>query len=122
MLYLSVKSLSINSLEWKRLDDCCLASNGRMHPNINTALAYIYTDTEDSQWNTPFTGRPESIAGWINYFPKGNDNLQIKVILHTRFAKQPDPEYTENWVVETALAFQIHQRFSQHKLQSPRKS
>jgi len=75
-----------------------VATNGRLHPNINTDLAYIYTDTEDSQWNTPFTGRPDSIAGWIKYFPKENDTLQIKVTLHTGFAKQPDPDYTENWI------------------------
>ena len=77
-----------------------VVTNGRMHPDINTALAYIYTDTEDSQWNTPFTGKPDSITGWINYFPKGNDTLQIKVILHAGYAQQPDPEYTENWVAE----------------------
>lgn len=75
-----------------------VATNGRMHPNINTDLAYIYTDTEDSQWNTPFTARPDSISGWIKYTPQGDDTLQIKVVLHKGPGKIPDPDYAENWV------------------------
>lgn len=75
-----------------------VATNGRMHPNINTALAYIYTDTEDGQWNTPFTARPDSITGWIKYTPQGEDTLQIKVVLHRGPGKTPDADYAENWV------------------------
>jgi hypothetical protein len=75
-----------------------VATNGRIHAVINAAEAYSYTDTEDSQWNTPFTGSPDSIAGWVKYTPQGNDTLQIKVNLHRGFGKQPDADYTENWV------------------------
>lgn len=75
-----------------------VATNGRMHPDLITDLAYIYTDTKDSQWNTPFTGRPDSITGWIKYTPSGDDTLQIKVTLHGPIGKLPDPDYLDNWV------------------------
>lgn len=85
-----------------------VATNGRMHPNINTALAYMYTDPEDGQWNTPFTGRPDSIAGWINYSPQENDTLQIQAVLHQGFGKRPDPDYMENWIGEAVYETPEH--------------
>jgi len=75
-----------------------VATNGLIHPDINPELAYIFTDTLDSQWNTPFNARPDSIAGWFKYAPQGNDTLEVEVVLHRDFGKQPDEEYTENWI------------------------
>jgi hypothetical protein len=75
-----------------------VATNGRIHPNINPQLAYIFSDTLDGQWNTPLNTRPDSIAGWFKYAPQGNDTLQIKVNLHRGFGKQPDTEFTNNWI------------------------
>ena len=75
-----------------------VATNGRIHPDFNTSLAYIYTDTLDEQWNTPLTGRPDSIVGWFKYSPLGDDTLQVKVSLHQGFGKQPDTAYTDNWI------------------------
>jgi hypothetical protein len=75
-----------------------VVTNGRIHPDFNTQLAYIYTDTLDDQWNTPFEARPDSIAGWFNYDPQGEDSLQVMVILHRGFGKQPDAEITDSWV------------------------
>ena len=75
-----------------------VATNGRMHPDFNIEASYIYTDTLDDQWNTPITARPDSIAGWFRYMPQGEDTLQVKVNLHQGFGKQPDAEYTENWI------------------------
>ncbi|MFO7670388.1 MAG: PCMD domain-containing protein [Bacteroidales bacterium] len=77
-----------------------VATNGRLHPSIISADSYIFTDTIDGQWNTPFTGRPDSLAGWFNYSPQGGDNFQIQVTLHQGFGKRPDPDDTENWVAE----------------------
>lgn len=74
------------------------ATNGRVHPNITTSLAYMYTDTLNSAWNTPFTARPDSIAGWYKYAPQGDDSLQVKVTLHRGFGKAPDAEYTDHWI------------------------
>jgi len=75
-----------------------VATNGRVHPNFDPSLAYIYTDTLDEQWNTMFTERPDSIVGWFNYIPQGDDSLQVKVSLHQGFGKQPDTNYTDNWI------------------------
>jgi hypothetical protein len=74
------------------------ATNGRVHPNIITSLAYIYTDTLNSQWNTPFTSRPDSMVGWFKYSPQNNDTLEIKIILHRSFGKEPDEAYIDNWI------------------------
>lgn len=80
-----------------------VATNGRMHPDVVTANAYIYTDPEDGQWNTPFTGRPDSIAGWIKYSPQEGDNIQIQAILHKGYGKRPDPDQAENWIGEAVF-------------------
>jgi hypothetical protein len=73
------------------------ACNGRIHPNISTELSYSFTDTLDSQWNTPLTARPDSVAGWYMYTPQGSDTMQFKVALHRDFGKQPDADYMDNW-------------------------
>ena len=75
-----------------------IATNGRIHPHLTTSLAYIFTDTVDNQWNTPLTARPDSMVGWFKYTPQGDDTLQVKVVLHQGFGKQPDAEYTDNWI------------------------
>jgi len=74
------------------------ATNGRVHPDLNTDLAYMFTDTLDSRWNTPFTSRPDSMTGWFKYTPQGEDSLQVKIILHWGYSKQPDENYATSWV------------------------
>ncbi len=73
-------------------------TNGRVHPNLITSLAYMYTDTLNDQWNTPLTYRPDSIAGWFKYSPKTGDSLEVKSVLHRGFGKQPDDNYLNNWI------------------------
>jgi hypothetical protein len=75
-----------------------VATCGRIHPNITTSLAYMFTDTINSQWNTPFTSRPDSITGWYKYAPKADDTLQVKIALHRGFGKIPDAASKTNWV------------------------
>lgn len=77
-----------------------VATNGLMHPNISVADSYMFTDTIDDQWNTPLTARPDSIVGWFNYAPQGEDTMQIKVCLHQGFGKQPDEDFMDNWIAE----------------------
>ena len=74
-----------------------VVTNGRIHPNIITSESYMYTDTLDGQWNTPFTARPDSVVGWFKYAPQSDDTFQVKVILHKGFGKQPDTEYMDHW-------------------------
>ena len=75
-----------------------VVTSGRVHPDLNTDLAYMFTDTQDDQWNMPFNARPDSIAGWFNYVPQGEDFLEVSVILHRGFGKQPDPDSLINWI------------------------
>jgi hypothetical protein len=71
-----------------------------MHPNINTSLSYMFTDTVDDQWHTPLTARPDSIVGWFNYSPQEVDTFQVKVVLHQGYGTQPDPDFAMNWIAE----------------------
>ncbi len=75
-----------------------VATNGQVHPDLVASSAFIFTDTLDGQWNTPFTVRPDSIAGWIKYAPQSDDTLQVKVALHQGFGKQPDANYADKWI------------------------
>jgi hypothetical protein len=74
------------------------ATNGRVHADLNTQLAYMYTDTINGQWNTPFTSKPDSIVGWFKYTPQLVDTMEVKVVLHRGFGKQPDNDYLNNWI------------------------
>jgi len=57
-------------------------TNGRFHTTFNPEEGYVFTDPENSQWNRPFTARPDSIAVWIKFYPVDNDTLQAKFLLH----------------------------------------
>jgi len=77
-----------------------VVTNGRLHPDLNPEIAYIYSDTLDGNWNTPLIIRPDSIAGWFQYAPQENDTLQVIVALHRGFGKQPDADKTNSWIGE----------------------
>jgi hypothetical protein len=57
-------------------------TNGRFHTTFNPAAGYVYSDFSNNRWNTPFTGRPDSVVVWVQYQPQGNDTLQAKFLLH----------------------------------------
>jgi len=57
-----------------------LLTNGRVHADFDPALGYIFTNTTDPQWNTPFTNRPDSLVGWFRYDPSGSDKGKIEII------------------------------------------
>src|SRR4030042_4172527 len=73
-------------------------TNGRVHADINTSKAYMYTDPGDGRWNNPFTSRPDSITGWYKYMPQGLDTMEVMIILHRGNGKQPDTEYLNDRV------------------------
>lgn len=64
-------------------------SNGRFHADFNPELGYSYTNPDDDRWNTPYTGRPDSISMWIKYYPVDGDTAQMKVLLHTGAGQWP---------------------------------
>jgi len=72
-------------------------TNGRVHADFDPNVSYIYTNTEDPGWNTPFTGRPDSVIVWAKYIPAGTDTAQVKVLLHVNDGSlPPHPDNQEN--------------------------
>jgi hypothetical protein len=71
-------------------------TNGRLFADFDKTKGYGFTDPNDARWNTPVTGRPDSIAGWYKFTApaSGTDFPTIKVLLHTGEAKIPDPDST----------------------------
>lgn len=59
-----------------------LLTNGRVHADWVPANGYVFTNTSDSQWNSAFTVRPDSLVGWFRYDPVGADKGKFEVILH----------------------------------------
>lgn len=72
-------------------------TNGRVHADFNPNNAFVFTDINDSRWNTPCTDRPDSIAAWVKYFPQQNDFGKIRALLHTGYGRTPDSTMT-NWI------------------------
>ncbi len=95
------------------------ATNGRVHPDLNRELAFMYTDTLDSRWNTPFTSRPDSMTGWFQYTPQGEDSLQVKIILHWGYGKQPDENYATSWVGVTDFYSSVNTGGAWHRFSAP---
>src|SRR5690554_7487959 len=58
-------------------------TNGRVHASMIPSEGYVYTNSDDSKWNTPFTDRPDSIVGWYKHDPQSGDRSKIEIILHT---------------------------------------
>lgn len=76
--------------------------NGQYHANLNTDLAWSFTNLTDPQWHTPFTARPDSIAFWLKFFPMEGDTLQFQALLHVGDATiPPKPENIDNQVAYT---------------------
>lgn len=63
-----------------------LLTNGRVHADFDPELGYVFTNTSDTKWNTPFTDRPDSLVGWFKYSPATGDQGKIEVITHTTAA------------------------------------
>lgn len=76
-------------------------TNGRLHADMNPDNGYGYTDINDSRWNTPFTGRPDSIVGWYKAQPSVGDFPTVKFILHTGEASIPGNE--TNYIAKAEL-------------------
>ena len=75
-------------------------TNGRVHSDMNPELGYVFTDTSDSRWNTPFTKRPDSLVGWLRFYPQENDVARVRAILHRGYAQAPENGTFSNWVGE----------------------
>lgn len=59
-----------------------LLTNGRVHADFDPELGYVFTNTSNADWNTPFTSRPDSLVGWFRYNPSTGDQGKVEIILH----------------------------------------
>ena len=73
-------------------------TNGCIHAVSNKSECYIYTNPDVSTYNTPFTSRPDSLAGWYEYSPQDGDKPFVKVLLHKGKASVPAFETKANWI------------------------
>lgn len=79
-------------------------TNGRVHAEVSATASYIYTDTTNSLWNTPFTGRPDSLVGWFMCNPVSGDHGNVLAILHTGYARSPAlSNDTSTWVAKVSF-------------------
>jgi len=60
-----------------------MITNGRVHADFTPSNGYVYTETSDSKWNTPFSSFPDSLVGYYKYTPVGSDPGKVEIILHT---------------------------------------
>lgn len=73
-------------------------------PSTNPSDGYIETVTSDANFNTAFTGRPDSLVGWFKYTPSGGDQGKVQVNLHVGAGQQPEGSTSGN-VVARATYF-----------------
>jgi hypothetical protein len=75
-------------------------TNGRVHAEFTAANGYVFTDTVNSQWQTPCTDRPDSLVGWFQYTPQGSDIGKVEVLLHdnSAFGRMPHDGSFTHWV------------------------
>ena len=74
-----------------------ILTNGRVFADFNPQDAYIYTDPDNSSWNTPLTGRPDSLVGYYKYISMENDGPEILAVLHIGTTSTPADD-TSGWV------------------------
>ena len=72
-------------------------TNGRIHADLDAQSAYVFTDTADARWNTPFDKTPDSIVGWYKANPMAGDFATVRVILHKGYASMPQAD-SSSWI------------------------
>ncbi len=79
-------------------------SNGRYHTEVSSSTSYVFTDTANPLWNTPFTGRPDSLVGWFMCKPLSGDHGNVLAILHTGYAQTPLVNHdSSTWVAKASF-------------------
>jgi hypothetical protein len=73
-------------------------TNGRVHADFDPDLGYVFTDTLNSQWNTPCTVRPDSLTGWFKFYPQQQDFGGVQALLHVGYGQLPEKVDSANWV------------------------
>ena len=79
-------------------------SNGRYHTEVSSTTSYVFTDTANPLWNTPFTGKPDSLVGWFMCKPLSGDHGNVLAILHTGYAQTPLVNHdSSTWVAKASF-------------------
>jgi len=79
-------------------------TNGRVHATLPPSDAYVFTIDSLAEFNTPFTGLPDSLQVWAKFFPESSDIGHIIAILHSDTAKIADSLQT-NWIAVANMDF-----------------
>ncbi len=79
-------------------------TNGRYHAEFNTANAFTFTDTVNSQWHTRISAKPDSLAGWYKAKPSAGDFPTVKVVLHTGYAQISAISDTSTYVASAVIS------------------
>jgi len=81
------------------------ATTGRIEaPSTNPSAGYINTVTGNSDFNSPFTGRPDSLVGWFRFDQGGTDIGRIQAILHDNFdVSNPDQGSSASHIISEAI-------------------
>jgi len=85
-------SLQLINVEILSIIATGMITNGRVHADLNPNNGYVFTDINDSQWNSAFSSRPDSVVGWFKSNPIGIDFGTVKVALHTGNLEIPGDE------------------------------
>ncbi|MEL6841677.1 MAG: PCMD domain-containing protein, partial [Bacteroidota bacterium] len=80
------------------------ATTGRIEaPNTNPANGYLRTIRNDADFNSPFSGRPDSLVGYFRYNSENSDQGKVEVFLHGDYdVENPDQGGSAPFMVGTA--------------------
>ena len=81
------------------------ATTGRIEaPTGSPSDGYINTFTANPDFNSPFTGRPDSLVGWFRFDQGGTDVGRIQAILHDNFdVSSPDQGSSASHIISEAI-------------------
>ena len=80
------------------------ATTGRIEaPTLDPLDGYIRTIRNNPEFNSPFTGRPDSLVGYFKYNSESGDDGSIAVILHGDYdVESPDQGGSAPFMIGTA--------------------
>ncbi|MEL7531396.1 MAG: PCMD domain-containing protein [Bacteroidota bacterium] len=80
------------------------ATTGRIEaPNTNPANGYLRTIRSDADFNSPFSGRPDSLVGYFRYQSENGDQAKVEVFLHGDYdVENPDQGGSAPFMIATA--------------------
>jgi hypothetical protein len=80
------------------------ATTGKVEaPSTNPLDGYIQTVRSDADFNSPFSGRPDSLTGYYKYDSQSSDGGLVEVILHGNFdVTSPDQGGSATQVIAVA--------------------